>query len=74
LSLSHSGTGGLETWISYIRSSFPVALRQSTISFCCWALLRNNNMAPNLQRFASSYGNIVGVLQHVTVELRHLGR
>ena len=25
--------------------------------FCCWSLLRNNNMATNLQRFTSYYGS-----------------
>jgi len=42
--------------------------------FCCWVLLRNNHMAANLQTFNSSFGSVVGVLPHVTVELRRLGR
>ena len=40
--------------------------------FYYWPLLRNNNMATNLQRFTSSCCS--RVLPHVTVERRHLGR
>jgi len=40
--------------------------------FYYWRLLRNNNMATNLQRFTSSC--VSSVLLHVTVERRHLGR
>jgi len=36
------------------------------------ALLRNNNMATNLQRF--TLYTVAGVLLHETVERRHLGR
>ena len=41
--------------------------------YCRWSLLRNNNMATNLQRFTSNYGRKEGVLPHVAVEHRHLG-
>jgi len=40
--------------------------------FCCWSLMCNNNTATNLLMFTSSYN--IGVLPHVSVERRHLGR
>jgi len=39
--------------------------------FYCWSLLRNNNMATNLQRLLQI--TVKGVLPHATVECRHLG-
>ena len=38
----------------------------------CWSLLRNNNMAANLQRFTSSYDS--RCFAHVAVECRRLGK
>ena len=38
--------------------------------FCCFSLLRNTNMATNLQRLTSGYDKCV--FPHVTVDLAHL--
>jgi len=40
--------------------------------FHCWSLSCNNNLAINLQMFTSSYD--IGILSHVTLERRHLGK
>ena len=36
----------LQRWVAKVASGF----------FCCWSLLRNNNMTTNLQRFTLYYG------------------
>jgi len=40
--------------------------------FCCWSLSCNDNMATNFK--CSLQVTILGVLSHVTLERRHLGR
>jgi len=50
-----------------------VAKLVSGFFYCCYLLL-NNNMATNLQSFASSKVVGVGVLPLVTVERRYLGK
>jgi len=40
----------------------------------CWSLLRNSNIATNFQRFTWNNVRREGILPHVSVERRYLGR
>ena len=67
---------GIMRWWAYSSQNLPLCLQKQIAKlvsalFYFLPLLRDNNMATNLQRLTSRCGG--SVLSHVTVDCRHLG-